>query len=202
MNEFYRDSSGVIYNEDCLQVLRQLPDNPVDAVCTDPPYSSGGLFRRDRASTPANKYLNTDRSANVYPSFTGDNRDQRSWGFWCTVWIGAAARLLKEGGYFFMFSDWRQLPTASDALQAGGLVWRGIIVWDKTSAARAPHKKYFKHQCEYILWGTKGKLAACYDTNEPGPFAGLYSHMIINSTLLLNPLSLSRIFSLLLSRAV
>ena len=177
MNEYYMDDSGVIYNGDCLHVLRQLPSDSVDAVCTDPPYSSGGLFRSDRTHNPADKYLNTARGL-VYPSFFGDNRDQHSWGFWCSLWISEAARILKEGGYFFMFSDWRQLPTASDALQSGGIVWRGVIVWDKTSAARAPHKNYFKHQCEYILWGSKGKLDACYNSNEPGPFAGLYSHMI------------------------
>jgi site-specific DNA-methyltransferase (adenine-specific) len=30
-----------------------------------------------------------------------------------------------------MFTDWRQLPLATDALQAGGFIWRGLIAWDK-----------------------------------------------------------------------
>lgn len=71
-----------------------------------------------------------------------------------------------------MFSDWRQLPTASDALQAGGIVWRGVVVWDKGRAARAPHKGYFRHQCEYVLWGTRGALEA---RSGRGPWDGCFS---------------------------
>ncbi|SEO98024.1 DNA methylase [Propionispora vibrioides] len=70
-----------------------------------------------------------------------------------------------------MFSDWRQLPLATDALQMGELAWRGIIAWDKTEGARAPHKGYFKHQCEYIVWGTKGP---CHKAEHAGPYPGCY----------------------------
>ena len=35
-----------LYNEDCMEVLKSLPDNSVDIIVTDPPYlietSSGG----------------------------------------------------------------------------------------------------------------------------------------------------------------
>lgn len=62
-----------------------------------------------------------------------------------------------------MFSDWRQLPTATDVMQIGGISWKGLVVWNKGLGSRAPHKGYFRHQCEYILWGTKG---ACINKNN------------------------------------
>ena len=35
-----------LYNEDCMEVLKRLPDNSVDLIVTDPPYlinkSAGG----------------------------------------------------------------------------------------------------------------------------------------------------------------
>ena len=35
-----------LFNEDCMQVLKRLPDNSIDLIVTDPPYlikkSSGG----------------------------------------------------------------------------------------------------------------------------------------------------------------
>ena len=38
-----------LYNEDCMEVLKSLPDNSVDLIVTDPPYliekSSGGAVR-------------------------------------------------------------------------------------------------------------------------------------------------------------
>ena len=70
-----------------------------------------------------------------------------------------------------MFTDWRQLPAASDALQMGGLIWRGIVAWNKGGGARAPHKGYFRHQCEYIVWGTNGK---CPHAKHAGPYPGCY----------------------------
>jgi len=70
-----------------------------------------------------------------------------------------------------MFTDWRQLPTASDALQIGEIAWRGVIAWDKTEGSRAPHKGYFRHQCEYIVWGTKGK---CPKAEHAGPYPGCF----------------------------
>ncbi|MCZ5321894.1 hypothetical protein O5699_04105 [Escherichia coli] len=56
-----------------------------------------------------------------------------------------------------VFSDWRQLPALTDAFQAGGVLWRGLVVWDKTQASRAPHTGYFRHQAEYVVWGSNGK---------------------------------------------
>ena len=56
-----------------------------------------------------------------------------------------------------MFADWRQSPTASDALQAGGFVWRGTLPWDKTEAAR-PTRGRFRQQAEFIIWGSKGDM--------------------------------------------
>ena len=40
---------------DCLEILPTL--GKVDAVVTDPPYSSGGTFRSDRTRSTADKYI-------------------------------------------------------------------------------------------------------------------------------------------------
>lgn len=79
-------------------------------------------------------------------------------------------------GYFLMFSDWRQLPTATDAVQMADLIWRGVVAWDKGLCARAPHKGYFRHQCEYIVWGTKGK---CKKAVNAGPYAGCLRYQVM-----------------------
>jgi len=112
--------------DDCLNVLRNMPSESVDAVITDPPYSSGGLTHAERSKDPIEKYQQTGTKL-VRPSFAGDNKDARSWLHWCTLWISECNRITKKGGYFLMFSDWRQLPLASDALQFGDYVWRGIV---------------------------------------------------------------------------
>jgi site-specific DNA-methyltransferase (adenine-specific) len=156
---------------DALPELLAMPENSVDAVITDPPYSSGGFTRADKANTPSKKYQQCG-VARVYPEFSGDNLDQRSYTAWSTLWISECVRVLKPGGYFMVFTDWRQLPAMTDAVQAGGVFWRGVIAWNKGRGSRAPHKGYFRHQCEYIVWGTKGQAVKL---THDGPFDGCIS---------------------------
>jgi len=163
---------------DSLEILRKLPDNYVDAVITDPPYSSGGMTANERTQDPITKYEQSSNKLVHRPTFYGDTKDQRSWMHWCNLWISECHRILKPNGYFLMFTDWRQLPATSDVVQIGELIWRGIIVWDKGGGARAPHKGYFRHQCEYIVWGTKGK---CKKQEEAGPFSGCYKFPVKQS---------------------
>lgn len=159
-----------IIHGDSLEILKSLPDESVDAVITDPPYSSGGMTHAERAKDPAEKYVQTGTKI-TRPSFVGDNKDARSWLHWCILWLTECYRITRKGGYILMFSDWRQMPLASDALQFGEFTWRGVIAWDKTEGSRAPHKGYFRHQCEYVLWGTKG---SCPKATHAGPFPGCY----------------------------
>ncbi len=155
MRPFFENESGKIYQGECLRILAEMEDGSVDAVITDPPYSSGGLTKNDRAQKTSKKYQQGG-TEKKYPEFVGDTRDGHSWLAWCSLWIGECWRILKDGGAFVMFTDWRQYPSASDALQAGGITWRGVVTWDKTTAARPSIMGYPRHQCEYVLWGTKG----------------------------------------------
>jgi site-specific DNA-methyltransferase (adenine-specific) len=141
---------------EALATLRLLPESSVDAVITDPPYSSGGLFAGDRAKAPSQKYVQAGTKIQ-HPDFVGDTRDQRSFAFWCALWLSECHRAAKEGAPVCVFSDWRQLPTTVDVLQAGGWVFRGIVPWDKTEGAR-PQRGRYRNQCEYVAWGSKGPM--------------------------------------------
>lgn len=66
-----------------------------------------------------------------------------------------------------IFSDWRQLPALTDAMQWANWTWRGVAVWDKTEGARAPNKAYFRHQAEFIAWGTNGRLPPSFEKGRP-----------------------------------
>ena len=118
---YYQDDQVTIYHGEALEVLREFPDGFADVLLTDPPYSSGGAFRSDRAKGADEKYL------------------------------GWAPK-----GHAFLFSDWRQLPANSDALQLGGWTWQGLICWDK--GVGRPARGRFRNHLEYVLWATHGGL--------------------------------------------
>jgi len=145
----------VIHVGEALGILRTLPDESVDAIITDPPYSSGGAFRSDRMGTPNQKYTQS-RVKNLRPEFSGDNRDQRAFAYWCSLWLSECLRIAKPSAPIVCFTDWRQLPTATDAIQVGGWVWRGIAVWDKPIARPALGR--FVNSAEYMVWGSNGPM--------------------------------------------
>lgn len=165
----YYDEKVALYSCTEFALLNALPDDSVDAVITDPPYSSGGMTRSDRMQTTQAKYVMT--GGKEWTSFSGDNRDQRGWAFWCGLWLQQCLRVVRESGYIMLFTDWRQLPLTTDVLQAGGFCWRGIFPWDKGPSARAPHTGFFRHQCEYVVWGTKG---VSVPAEHGGPLPGFF----------------------------
>ena len=155
MQPFYSDEFATLYLGDCLDVLSRLA-HAVDLVLTDPPYSSGGAMRSDRNQPTSKKYRFND-TKKTDPDFTGDNRDQRSLTFWVSLWANECRKLLPSGGALLSFIDWRNIACMIDGLQVGGLVYRGIVVWDKTEATR-PNKGWFRAQCEFLVGTSNGPL--------------------------------------------
>lgn len=72
-----------------------------------------------------------------------------------------------------MFTDWRQLPALTDAVQAAGWKWLGIVPWGKRSAR--PQMGRFRQQCEYVVFASKGRLAMHTRACLPG----LYEYPVV-----------------------
>lgn len=172
----YTNDRVSLYQGDSLKLLQQFPDESVDAVVTDPPYSSGGTYSRNRARTASQKYVNSD-AKKQHPDFFGEHRDQRAYTKWCALWMAECYRIARPGAHMISFIDWRQLPCLTDAIQIGGWLWRGIVVWDKTLGSR-PIKGWYRLQCEYVLVATKGTPDPSLNTGvtAPGCFRYMSSH--------------------------
>lgn len=153
-----------IFHGDTLLLLPELEADTFDAVITDPPYSSGGQFRGDRTALTKTKYT----TEIDYGDFYGDTRDSRGFLAWASLWLAECWRVTRAGGVIATFIDWRMLPTMTDAVQAGGWTWRGVVPWRKMSCRRMTGR--FPHECEYVVWGSKGGLDEDrgVDANLPG----------------------------------
>ena len=148
-------SSWTMHHGDAFTVLPTLPAGSIDCLVTDPPYNSGGRTNAERANQSArSKYVSGDAKHDL-ATFAGDNKDQRSYTWWLTVLLAESLRASTDGASCLVFTDFRQLPATSDALQAAGWTWRGVVPWIKPNTR--PCKNGFKRSAEYVLWGTNGE---------------------------------------------
>ena len=157
-----------LHNVDCINYLKEQKDEVFDIIIADPPYSSGGMTRSDRNASTTSKYLQSGSSnREKVPEFAGDNKDQRSYKYWSQLWMSEAMRCTKKGGVFLCFTDWRQLPITTDAIQAAGWIWRGVIPWYKGFGRPTPDR--FTNSCEYIVFATNGPREALANADAKYP---------------------------------
>jgi site-specific DNA-methyltransferase (adenine-specific) len=114
---------------DCQKVLRQLPDNSVDMVLTDPPYLVG---YRDRSGRTI---ANDDNGRWIFPAFA------------------EMFRVMKADSYCVSFYGWSKLSRFLTAWNEIGFRPVGHFVWVKGYSSCARHTR-MRHEQAYLL--TKG----------------------------------------------
>ncbi len=82
VDPYYENEYGKLYNDDCIKVLRTLPDNCVDMVFADPPFNLGKTY-----------------DPGVEDSFTTSNYLN-----WTYQWVDECVRILKPGGRIFIYN--------------------------------------------------------------------------------------------------
>ncbi len=174
MRPFHHDSWLTLYQGDALSVLRELPAGDVDAVLTDPPYNSGAATLAAKQADPAKKYQQTG-TRKAYPAMLGDGRDQRSFTLWAALWLAECWRIARDTAPLLVFTDWRQLPSVTDAVQAAGWQWRGLVVWHKTSAR--PLQGEFRRDTEFMVYARKGSRGKV----GPRCLPGVYRYPVVPS---------------------
>ena len=108
---------------DCIEFMRTLPDNSVDAIVTDPPY---GLSPDGRART-------WDDLAELRASGKGPKGGfmGRAWdaGVPGLTWARECLRVLKPGGHVVAFSATRTIHRLTTAIEDAGFEVRDQIAW-------------------------------------------------------------------------
>ena len=128
-----------IDNLDCLEGLAAIPDKSVDAIITDPPYFLSMGHAGSRTNAKAGEMLNSNRTFNDLAICTPFYKQLFS----------EYARVLKETGSFYFFTDWRGYAYYFPLLNAA-LPVRNLICWDKKSGPGS----FYSFAHELIVFGT------------------------------------------------
>lgn len=138
-------SAFCLYNGDCLEIMKQIPDGSVDMVVTDPPYkmnhstggrTSIGFEDRWRGNIKAG---NTEMGFNTKISFS--------------QWLPDVYRVLKPKGHCYVFCNDKNLLQLLIDSKNVGLKESNVLVWVKNNAC--PNRYYMKN-CEFIAFMYKG----------------------------------------------
>lgn len=133
---------------DCLSALRELENESVDLVLTDPPYGIDfqSCFRSDGCGG-----YSSDRSK-LRPKISNDKTPF----IW---WLHDAFRVTNQGGSLLCFCRWDVQETFRLAIEAAGYTVKSQVIWDKGGGGLGDLKASFAPQHEIIWFATKGKYA-------------------------------------------
>ena len=112
-----------VIHGDCLEVLRTMPDNSVDAVVTDPPY---GLSREPDIEEVLRHWLAGDDYKHRGGGFMGKEWDSFVPG--PAVWR-EVCRVVKPGGHILCFAGTRTVDLMGISLRLGGFEIRDCLQW-------------------------------------------------------------------------
>lgn len=151
----------MIYNDDCLNMMKQLSLSSVDMIFADPPYflSNGGITIRSGKISSVDKG-EWDKKANI--------TDVRKF---TSEWICLCHRLLKRNGTIWISSTHHNLMEINHALLECGFYFINSIVWHKQDPPPLAYKTRFRFSYETILWYGKSRhhyfdYQAMYDLEQ------------------------------------
>lgn len=106
------------------QVARLCTD-PVDAIITDPPYSSGGFQESSRRSGSIGTDA-SDKWGGKRPEIANDKLSSRGY----TALMKSVLSIV-PAPILYVFTDWRMWVHLYDVAESSGFLARSMIVWDK-----------------------------------------------------------------------
>lgn len=119
-----------IFNDDCLNILRQIPDESIDLVVTDPPYALTSIVKRfGKKDSAKAKYGSDGRYQRLSGGFMGKEWDSDipSLEIWQEI-----LRVMKSGAFAFIMCSARQdsqLKMLNRLNEAGFVIGFSSIYW-------------------------------------------------------------------------
>lgn len=137
-----------IYQGDCIELLKKVPDNSVDLIFADPPYNlqlNNELYRPNQTKVDAvNDLWDKFESKEEYDKFTD-------------LWLKECYRVLKESGSIWVIGSYHNIFRVGTILQNIGYWILNDIIWVKTNPMPNFKGTRFNNAHETLIWAAKSK---------------------------------------------
>jgi site-specific DNA-methyltransferase (adenine-specific) len=144
---YYEKPNFSLYHEDCLKILKQIPENSIDMVFADPPYnlSNGGFTVHAGKRASVNK--------GTWDKSNGFKEDYN----FHLKWIIAVKKILKPNGTLWISGTYHSIYQCGYAVQVAGYHILNDIIWFKPNASPNLSCRFFTASHETLIWARKDK---------------------------------------------
>ena len=142
-----------LYHEDCIKVLKSMPDESVDLVVTDPPYKTitGGDSNGKNSVRPKGM-LSGNRKLFAH-QFGISPKD----------WMPEIYRVLKNDSHCYIFTNALNIKEMLIESENAGFKLHNVLVWEKNNCTPS---QYYMKNCEYVLFLRKGKAKYIHNIGD------------------------------------
>ncbi|HET7060148.1 MAG TPA: DNA methyltransferase [Candidatus Saccharimonadales bacterium] len=142
---YFKDGDFVLYRDNSIEFLKQLPANSIDVIFADPPYnlSNGGF------TVHAGKRVSVNKGS--WDKSKGVDEDLE----FHVSWIKQCYRVLKPNGTIWVSGTYHSIYQCGYALQLLGYKILNDVTWFKPNASPNLSGRYFTASHETLLWARK-----------------------------------------------
>ncbi len=156
--------TDVLYNDDSIVRLKELPENSVHLIASDIPYGIGvddwDVIHDNTNSAYMGASPAQQRAGKVFARrgkplngwSEADRQIPRQYYDWCMTWAGSWFSVLVPGGNAFVFAGRRLAHRCISAMEDTGFIFKDMIAWDKVVAPyRAQHLSLIYERRQNLL---------------------------------------------------
>ena len=146
-------SLNTIYNMDCIEWMKLIPDGSIDCIITSPPYNIGNMHS----------------NSNKYGTYQWNNMPEEEYQAWQIVFLNQCYRILKSDWSIFYnhkvrIRDWYAIHPIQWLLKSW-FVLKQEIVWDLGKSANSDKIRFFPYS-ERIYRMTKDPKTKLNNVNN------------------------------------
>jgi modification methylase len=146
-----------IYQGDCLEILKQIPEKSIDLIFADPPYNM--QLKKELYRPNNTKVDGVDDAWDKFESFQDyDN--------FVTSWLSQCKRILKDTGTIWVIGSYHNIFRVGTVMLNLGFWILNDVTWYKTNPMPNFLGTRFTNATETLLWCSKGENFKKYTFNH------------------------------------